>query len=342
VDATLEAAMKRIVSLLLVLPALFAGCGTRPIPASAPLSADEAIAPDVSLLRGRFVAGAQPDGNTLLLRGRDGLLVFDTGRHAAHTHRILAAAHALRLPVVAIVNSHWHLDHVSGNAVLRAAYPRAQVFASDAIRDAMHGFLADYRGQLAAMIDQAPADSSDVAGWREEIARIDAGDTLFPTHPVTGDGDARIAGRGLRLGLERNAVSGGDVWMLDQRSGVLAAGDLVTLPAPLLDTACARGWSEALRRLDALVFTRLVPGHGASMSHAQFTRYRHAFDRLLACAASDAGAGACRDGWMQAVDDMVPQTDGALAMSLLDYYIAQVLRAPEPRRSRYCHAPAAP
>jgi hypothetical protein len=32
----------------------------------------------------------------------------------------------------------------------------------------------------------------------------------------------------------------------------------------------------------------------------------------------------------------------ALAMSLLDYYIAQVLRAPEPRRSRYCHAPAAP
>ena len=49
------------------------------------------------------------------------------------------------LPIVAIVNSHWHLDHVSGNAALRAAYPRAQVYASDAIRDAMHGFLADYR-----------------------------------------------------------------------------------------------------------------------------------------------------------------------------------------------------
>ena len=103
----------------------------------------------------------------------------------------------------------------------------------------------------------------------------------------------------LRFGLERNAVSGGDVWMLDERSGVLASGDLVTLPAPLLDTACAQGWSEALRRLEALAFTRLVPGHGAPMSHAQFTRYRHAFDRLLACAASDAAASACRDGWMQ-------------------------------------------
>ena len=78
------------------------------------------------------------------------------------------------------------------------------------------------------------------------------------------------------------------------------------------------------------------------MSHVQFTSYRHAFDRLLACAGSDAEAGACRDGWMQDVADLVPQTDAALASSLLDYYIAQVLRAPEPRRSRYCHNPVAP
>ena len=334
--------MKHIVFLLLVLAALFAGCGTRPIPATASLPGDQAIAPDVSLLRGRFVAGAQPDGNTMLLRGRDGLLVFDTGRHAAHTQRILDAAREVRLPIVAIINSHWHLDHVSGNAAVRAAYPRAQVHASDAIRDAMHGFLADYRGQLASMIAKAPADSRDVAGWREEMARIDAGDALFPTQPITGDGVERIAGRALRFGLERKAVSGGDVWMLDQRSGVLASGDLVTLPAPLLDTACAQGWSEALRRLDALAFTRLVPGHGAPMSHVQFTGYRHAFDRLLACAGSDAEAGACRDGWMQDVAGLVPQTDAALASSLLDYYIAQVLRAPEPRRSRYCHNPVAP
>jgi glyoxylase-like metal-dependent hydrolase (beta-lactamase superfamily II) len=339
VDATPEAVMKRIVSLL-VLPALLAGCGTRPISAPAPLPG-EAIAPDASLLRGRFVAGAQPDGNTLLLRGRDGLLVFDTGRHATHTQRILDAAREARLPIVAIVNSHWHLDHVSGNVALRAAYPRAQVYASDAIRDAMHGFLADYRGQLATMIDKAPADS-DVAGWREEIARIDAGDALIPTHSITGDGVKHIAGRTLRIGLERNAVSGGDVWMLDQRSGVLASGDLVTLPAPLLDTACAQGWSEALRRLDALAFTRLVPGHGAPMSHTQFGSYRHAFDRLLACAASDATAGACRDGWMLDAADLVPQADVALASSLLDYYIAQVLRAPEPRRSRYCHNATVP
>ena len=333
--------MKRFVFSLLMLPALVQGCATRPLPRNAPLPG-ETIATDVALLRGHFIAGAQPDGNTLLLRGPDGLVVFDTGRHAAHTQHILDAARDVKLPITAIVNSHWHLDHVSGNAALRAAYPRAQVHASDAIRDAMDGFLADYRGQLAGMIASAPADSPDVAGWREEVARIDAGARLFPTDPVTGDAIADIAGRTLRLGLERNAVSGGDVWMLDQRTGVLASGDLVTLPAPLLDTACAQGWSDALARLDTLDFTRLVPGHGPPMSHARFGDYRRAFDRLLACAASDSAAGACRDGWMQDAASMVAQSDVALATALLDYYIAQVLRAPEPRRSRYCHNPAAP
>jgi hypothetical protein len=42
------------------------------------------------------------------------------------------------------------------------------------------------------------------------------------------------------------------------------------------------------------------------------------------------------------VADLVPPADVALASSLLDYYIAQVLRAPEPRRSRYCHNATVP
>ena len=199
--------------------------------------------------------------------------------------RIIDAARAARLPVVAIVNSHWHLDHVSGNAALRDAYPHAQVYASNAIAGAMRGFLADYREQLQAMLDKAPADSADALGWREEIARIDSGAKLFPTIPVMASQPLTLAGRPVQLGLETNAVSGGDVWMLDRRTGVLAAGDLVTLPAPLLDTACADGWREALGRLDAVGFTTLVPGHGAPMDHAGFKRYRAAFDNLLTCAA---------------------------------------------------------
>ena len=325
-----------LAAVLLLLAACAASPGAGP---AAPLPGT-AVASDVSLLPGTFVAGVQPDGNTVLLRAPEGLIAFDSGRHAAHTQAILDAARAARLPVAAIVNSHWHLDHVAGNAVLRAAYPQAAAYASDAIRGAMGGFLADYRAQLLEAIAQAPAGSAEVAGWREEIARIDAGAQLFPTTTVDASGQRTIAGRALDVGLERNAVSGGDVWLFDPATRTLVAGDLVTLPAPLFDTACAAGWSAALARLDGVPFATLVPGHGVPMSHARFATYRRAFDRLLACAAGAAPAAACRTGWLADAGPLVPAGDVPLANGLLDYYVAQVLRAPEPRRSRWCQADA--
>jgi glyoxylase-like metal-dependent hydrolase (beta-lactamase superfamily II) len=325
----------------LVVVLLLAGCSaTSPRPAQAPLPG-EAVAADITLLRGRFVASEQPDGNSVLLRGPTGLVVFDTGRHADHAQRLLAAARAGGQPIVAIVNSHWHLDHVSGNAPLRAAYPQAAVYASDAIRDAMHGFLADYRAQLVDMLAKTPASDPQAGAWREEIARIDDGARLFPTHVVDAPLDVALGGRRVHLGLERNAVSGGDVWLLDPATRTLLSGDLVTLPAPLLDTACASGWSGALARLDALPFDTLVPGHGAPMSHAQFASWRNAFDHLLACAASDADAATCKAAWLHDAGPLIPPADAALASGLLDYYVTQVLRAPPARRDRYCRAGSA-
>ena len=118
---------------------------------------------------------------------------------------------------------------------------------------------------------------------------------------------------------------------------LVVTGDLVTLPVPLFDTACSAGWQEALRRLDDVDFAKLVPGHGAVMDRAQFRIYRGAFDRLLACTASDASVDACKAGWLHDAQSLIPSQDLALADPLLDYYITQVLRADPARRSKYCH-----
>src|SRR5689334_1513225 len=93
------------------------------------------LAPDVHLIPGKFVAGTQPDGNTVVFSAPEGLVVFDTGRHPEHTQEIVEFASAARKPVVAIVNSHWHLDHVGGNVLLRETYPKVRVYASGAIED---------------------------------------------------------------------------------------------------------------------------------------------------------------------------------------------------------------
>ncbi len=279
----------------------------------------------------------QPDGNSVLIRAPDGLVVFDTGRHEqAFTGRIIDAADAWHMPVAAIVNSHWHLDHVSGNVPLRERWPRAKVIASTAIEDAMRHFLADSRKATAARLAKLPADSAAAGYARASLARIDAGPKLFPTEPVLASGEKRIAGMTFHVGLEDNAVSGGDVWLLEPSTRTLLAGDLVNFPAPFFDTACPQGWSAALARLDAQPFDVLVPGHGAPMTHAQFGEYRHAFDGLLACAAGDATVADCAARWENDLGPLLPEGQRRLSRMLLDYYFQNVLRAEPAKRDKYC------
>jgi glyoxylase-like metal-dependent hydrolase (beta-lactamase superfamily II) len=131
-------------------------------------------------------------------------------------------------------------------------------------------------------------------------------------------------------------VTEADAWVLDPASGVLAAGDLVTFPVPLLDTACAPGWQAALARLSAAPFRVLVPGHGPPLTRAQLAIWRTGFDHLVACAASDAAEEACVAGWLQELGPLVPEAEHAFARTLLGYYVGARLRAPPEERDRAC------
>ena len=294
------------------------------------------LAPGVDLIPGTFVAGTQPDGNTVVFAAPDGLVVFDTGRYPTHAQQIVDLANAAKKPVAAIVNSHWHLDHVGGNLLLREKYPGVRVYASGAIEGAMHGFLAGYRAQLEDAIAKAGDDTAKQAPWRAELALIDAGPKLFPDQRIGETSTRTIAGQAFRVGFEGHAVTAGDVWIIDPASRVLASGDLVTLPAPLFDTACAEHWKDALGRLGDVDFKLLVPGHGAPMGRADLATYRRAFDRLLECAAGKSPKQACIDGWMHDAEALIPASDEKLARSLLDYYVDGNLRGDPAGRRKLC------
>ena len=98
------------------------------------------IANGVWLIPGAFPQNREPDGNTIIFAGDGGLVVMDTGRHPWHTQAILDFAKRQKQPVVAIINSHWHLDHTSGNRALKAAFPQAKVYATSAIDSAIADF----------------------------------------------------------------------------------------------------------------------------------------------------------------------------------------------------------
>ena len=220
--------------------------------------AQSEVVPGIHLIRGRFVPGTQPDGNTVIFHAPDGLVVIDTGRHVQHTQSLLDFAAAEKAPIAAIVNSHWHLDHIGGNDLVRHAFPKVTIYASDALAEARRGFLANYHRQLEEMIAAKTTAPDAAARFRTELALIDDAAHLAPDVVIDAPGVRKIAGREFEVGLERYAVTAGDVWLFDRQSGVLASGDLVTLPAPFLDTACAPRWKESLDRIGKKNFELLM------------------------------------------------------------------------------------
>jgi glyoxylase-like metal-dependent hydrolase (beta-lactamase superfamily II) len=296
-----------------------------------------AVAPGVDLIRGAFVPGRQPDGNSVIFRGADGLIVMDTGRHAEHTQRIIDYAQAANLPIKAVVNSHWHLDHIGGNPRIRAAYPDVRIYASAAIDDAMHDFLANYHKQLEGALAESK-DEAQKRAWRDELAIIDSGRALYPDIVIDKSQTRRIAGREFQVHLQSHAVTAGDIWLFDPKTRVLAAGDLVTLPVPFLDTACPAHWQHALDDLSRQRFEVLIPGHGAPMSQTQFETYRRAYANLLACAASSKAKTTCISGWMQDAEPLLSADDSKTAGSMLDYYIDNSFRADPAKMKKLCGA----
>lgn len=305
--------------------------------AASAATAAEDVAVGLQLVAGKTAAGTQPDGNSVVIDAPDGLIVFDTGRHAEHTQRVLDLAKASGKPIKAIINSHWHLDHVGGNVLVRRAYPEVEVYATSAIDSALTGFLANYRKQLQSALAKAEGDAAASASLSAEIALIDAGDQLKPTRVVSRSSTVTIAGRPLELHVEHSAVTAGDLWVFDPKTRVLLAGDLVTLPAPFLDTACPERWQAALRTVSAKRFARLIPGHGPPMDRAAFDTYRVAFDRLVACARDPQHPKrACIDGWLQDSAKLVPEEDRAYSRALIDYYVDNTFRSDPSQRAAAC------
>ncbi len=131
-----------------------------------------AAAEPYHLIPGAVPLDSGPDGNTIVLDAPQGLIVFDTGRHPEHAQAILDYAKARRRPIAAVVNSHWHLDHTTGNWDIRRAYPRVQIYASNALEGALATFLKKSRADTGKML----ADPENAARGARPARARDCGD----------------------------------------------------------------------------------------------------------------------------------------------------------------------
>ncbi|MFC0102533.1 MBL fold metallo-hydrolase [Sphingopyxis terrae] len=311
------------------LPALvalaLAGCAVNPKVeyAEMPRTYAHGIGGATFLIGGNFNPFSQPDGNSLILYGPEGAFVIDTGRHADHVIAVKQGLSGIGMTPVAIVNTHWHLDHVSGNPALKAAFPGIKVYGTSAIDGALAGFLA----RTADAYRKAIAEGNIPVGARADIegdlATIARGAELRPDVIVDESRDMTIAGRPLSLRIAHNAVTERDLWIYDAAEKRAIVGDLVTVPVPFLDTACPDGWLKALGDVAASGARQVVPGHGPVMGIAEFGRWKRAFTDFIACAQGQGALEACSGGWLKDAARWIgPDPSRAEAMAI--YYAEQI------------------
>jgi cyclase len=279
------------------LPALLLSAG-----AAAPVSAATAGFDFKKLDAGVYAAvrreppGLLEHANSLVVVGEQSVTVVDAQMTRAASAELVAAIRRLTpKPVRYLVNTHWHDDHVFGNAAFREAWPGLQVVASTATRDDLatlgaqnrKDFLAQLPDEMAMLrhaleagralnardlrLPGPPLDAATRASYESDLAQAQAvldGASATPVVAAT-----RTVDRELVLGSGRNAVhllyvgaahTRGDLvaWLPGPR--VLAAGDVASAIAPMATpTAELAHWSGQLERLQALRPRWVLPGHGA-------------------------------------------------------------------------------
>lgn len=277
-----------------------------------------------------------PDGNSVFLTAPQGLILVDTGRHPEHSAALLAYARERGRPIAAIVNTHWHLDHSTGNTEIRAAFPNAPVYASTAIEGALTGFFVESRRRTEQALAAGQIPESARAEIRRAFDTMDHPERLRPTRPVTRSGTMTIAGRRLQMNLAAYAATEGDVWLYDPAARLAIVGDLVVGPVPFMDTACAESWRAALDRIAATPFATLIPGHGEPMDRPAFLAWRAAYNAFVDCGQSDRPRADCIAGWRRDAARFIPAGSERVVESLAGYYIDSRLRASPEERMRYC------
>jgi cyclase len=213
------------------------------------------LAPGTFLIRG---AG----GNTLACAGPQGILLVDTD-DLEMSGKLVAALDSLDAgPCRVVVDTHWHFDHVGGNAALAAA--GAVVLGHPNTRRHM------MTAQHLDVIDRDVAASPPTA-WPS----VTVVDTLFTWGAET-----------VVLRHVPAAHTDGDLIVRLERADVVHTGDLCFNGGyPYIDTAHGGTIDGVLAGLAAALSlagpaTRIVPGHGPVATRDELVAYRDALQQF--------------------------------------------------------------
>lgn len=188
------------------------------------------------------------DLNIGVVIGEAGIVVVDTRASHQDADEFKAELRRLsRVPVVAVVNTHYHWDHVWGNA----RFPNVPIWGHVRCREYL-----ETAGEVmrAAVLDQLPTEQH--ASVREVV-------TTPPTHSFTAVASIDLGDREVWLSYHGRAHTDSDIVVRVADSGVIFMGDLVEQGAPpQFGSSYPLDWPTTVEAIEVDLFPTVVPGHG--------------------------------------------------------------------------------
>ncbi len=207
-------------------------------------------------------------GNVGVLRTDAGTVIVDTMTLKYQGKRIRRVAEELTgKPVVAIINSHYHMDHTHGNPAFEAGM---RVISTGRTLHHIKTVDSDYfSGEAAALLPNQLLENRQTNTVGNKTIE------LLPTGPGHTDGDL------VALFVEDRVLHTGDLYFngLYPNIDLEAGGSVVQ-------------WSAAIDQALELPFDRIIPGHGEVSGRNEMLQFQRFMNQL-----AEVGRKAAAEGW---------------------------------------------
>jgi len=199
-----------------------------------------------------YISDNDGSANSTFLVGRKGILVVDTGFDATEGDKLLREIRKVsQLPVLYVINTHYHPDHQGGNSVIG---PNATIISTDFTRL-----------QTLAVMQSSPQfhfKPADVTFNQKLTIYLDpySVEIYFP-------GKAHTSGDALVYFPQHRSIAMGDLFL--NRS------------CPAMDQGSVENWIKALDEVLARPLDKVVPGHFELASKVELQRFRDYLNDLF-------------------------------------------------------------
>ncbi|HSQ61214.1 MAG TPA: MBL fold metallo-hydrolase, partial [Acidobacteriota bacterium] len=211
------------------------------------------VADGVHVIRHKDGPDTNPQGNTTVVIGDREVLVIDSGYLPSSAREDIAQIRTWSdKPVRYLVNTHWHPDHVRGNAAYAEAFPGISIVGHTTTPELEEGFdvpnLARYRARVSALEGRLKrgkgddgkklrdadrrATTEELAGRRAALQEFERYEPRYPQVTFSNAMTIDLGNRVVELRFLGRGHSSGDIVAYLPRERVLVTGDLVASPVP--------------------------------------------------------------------------------------------------------------